>query len=77
MQQPLAHPSNISLENPSNVDNFSKLSKRQIPLTITGRGYAIKIKKKKIKNSHRIWPQINNPNWKLFLNQTTYRSIYV
>ena len=40
-QQPLAHPSNRSLENPSNIDNFSKLSKRQILHTITGRGYAV------------------------------------
>ena len=30
MQQLLTHPSNISLKNPSNIDNFSKLSKRQI-----------------------------------------------
>ena len=60
-QQPLAHPSNISLQNPSNIDNFSKLSKRQILLTITGREHAIK------KNPHRIWPQINNnSNWELF-----------
>ena len=59
-QQPLAHPSNISVENQSNNDNFSKFSERQILLTITGRGHAIK-------NPHRIWPQINNnPNWKLF-----------
>ena len=29
------------LENPSNIDNFSELSKRQTLLTITGRGYAI------------------------------------
>ena len=41
-QQPLAHPSNISLENPSNNDNFSKFSKRQILLTITGRGHVKK-----------------------------------
>ena len=40
-QQPLTHPSSISLENPSNIDNFAKLSKRLILLTITGRGYAI------------------------------------
>ena len=53
MQQPLAHSSNISLENPSNIDNFSK---RQILLTITGRGHAVK------KNPHKIWLQINNPN---------------
>ena len=32
------------------IDNFSKLSKRQIDLTITGRGNAIK--------EHNIWPQI-------------------
>ena len=42
MQQTLTHPCNISLENPSNIDNFSKLSERQIILTITGRGNAIK-----------------------------------
>ena len=40
-QQTLAHSSNISLENPSNVDNFSKLSKRQIVFIITTRGNAI------------------------------------
>ena len=40
-QQTLARPSNTSLENPSNIDNFSKLSKRQIVLSITGRGNAI------------------------------------
>ena len=31
-----------SLENPSNNDKFSKFSKTQILLTITGRGHAIK-----------------------------------
>ena len=50
-QQILAHPSNISLENPSNVDNFSKLSKRQIVLTIPRRGNAVK-------KENNIWPQI-------------------
>ena len=45
-QQTLAHPSNTSLENPNKIDNFSKLSKRQIVLTIT----AIK--------RHNTWPQI-------------------
>ena len=40
-QQTLARPSNTSLENPSNIDNFSKLSKRQIVLSITGRGNEI------------------------------------
>ena len=47
-QQPLAHTPKKSLENPSNNDKFSKFSKRQILLTITGRGHAIK------KNPHRI-----------------------
>ena len=42
MQQTLTHLSNTSLKNPSNIDNFSKLSKRQIVLTITVRGNAIK-----------------------------------
>ena len=32
----------ISLENPSNNDDFSKFSKKPILLTITGRGHAIK-----------------------------------
>ena len=58
-QQTLAHPSNISPEDPSNIDNFSKLSKRQIILTITGRRNAIK------KTQH-LATDINNPNWKLF-----------
>ena len=40
-QQALAHSSYISLENPGNVDNLSKLSKRQIVLSIIGRGNAI------------------------------------
>ena len=44
MQQPLAHPTNVSLENPSNNDNFSKFSKRQTLLTITGSEHAIKKK---------------------------------
>ena len=39
-QQPLTHPANISLRSPSDIDNFSKLSERQILLIITGRGYA-------------------------------------
>ena len=59
MQQTLAHPSNTSLENPSNIDDFSKLSKRQIVLTITGSGNAIK-------KSQYLATNINNPNWKLF-----------
>ena len=42
MQQTLAHCSKTSPENPSNIDNFSKLSKRKIILTITGRDHAIK-----------------------------------
>ena len=42
MQKTLAHPSYISLENLSKIDDFSKLSKRQIVLTVTGRGNAIK-----------------------------------
>ena len=58
-QQTLAHPSNMSLENPSNVDNFSKLSKRQIFLTITGRGNAIK-------NTQYLGTNIKNLNGKLF-----------
>ena len=33
---------NVSLENLSNVDNLSKLSKRQIILTVTGRVNAVK-----------------------------------
>ena len=40
-QQAVAYTSNIYLENPSNINNFLKLSKRQIILNITGRGYAI------------------------------------
>ena len=59
MQQTLAHPSNTSLENPSNIDNFSKLSKRHIVLTITVRGNAIK------KTQH-LATNVNDPNWKLF-----------
>ena len=58
-QQTLAHPSNTSLENPSNIENFSKLSKRQIVLTITGRGNAIK-------KTQYLATNINNPNGKLF-----------
>ena len=40
-QQPLAYPSNICPKNPSNINNFSKLSKRQTLLNITGKGHAI------------------------------------
>ena len=58
-QQTLAHPSNIPLENPSKIHNFSKLSKRQIVLTITGRGNAIK------KTQH-LATHINNPNRNVF-----------
>ena len=58
-QQILAHPSSTSLENPSKIDNFSKLSKRQIVLTITGSGNAIK-------KTQYLVTCINNPNWKLF-----------
>ena len=47
-QQTLAQPSNISLENPSNIDNFSKLSKRQIVFTI---------RENAIKEKHNIWPR--------------------
>ena len=43
MRQPLAHPPKKSLENPSN-NKFSEFSKRQILLTITGGGHAIKKK---------------------------------
>ena len=52
------HSSNTSLENPSNIDNFSKLSKRQIVLTITGRGNTIK-------KTQYLATNINNPNGKL------------
>ena len=58
MQQTLTYPSNTSLENQSNIDHFSKLSKRQINLTITGRGNAIKKTQDLATNI--------NPNWKLF-----------
>ena len=59
MQQTLGYPSNISLAYPSKMDNFSTLSKRQMFLTITERGNAIK------KTQH-FAANINNPNWKLF-----------
>ena len=59
MQQTLAHPSNTSLAKTSNVDNFSKLSKRQIILTITGRENAVKEKQHLATN-------VSNLNWTLF-----------
>ena len=43
----------------SNVDNFSKFSKRQSALTVTGRGNAMKEKQHLATN-------INNPNWTLY-----------
>ena len=41
MQQTLAHPFNTSPQNPSKIDNFSKLSKREFIHTITGRMNAV------------------------------------
>ena len=41
-QQTLAHSSNKSLENLSKIENFSKLSKREIVHTIIGRVNTIK-----------------------------------
>ena len=58
-QQTLTLPSNTSLENPSNIDNFLRLSKRQIVITVTGRGNAIK------KTQH-LATNVHNPNGKYF-----------
>ena len=58
MQQTYTHPFNISPENPSKTDNFSKLSKSQIVLIITGRGHAVKQRKVKREKRHNIWPHM-------------------
>ena len=59
---PLGHTSIVSLENSIKTDNFSKLSKKQIVLTIIGR--VTTNQKKELTNR----PPINNPNWKLYLH---------